>query len=81
MEDLNHVCDTMLDRVEVRQLVDQLLAGCDERTRECVIYHYMDGMTHNEVGALMGLSGAAVRKRLAKFRSRIAHKAPAWMAS
>lgn len=81
VEDLNHISDSVLDQVEVRQLVDKLLAGCDERTRECVIYHYMDGMTHNEVGALMGISGAAVRKRLFKFRTRVAHKAPAWMAS
>lgn len=81
MEDLSHVSDTLMDRVEIRQLVDQLLEGCDERTKECVIYHYMDGMTHNEVGELMGISGAAVRKRLFKFRSRVGHRAPSWMAS
>ncbi|MDG1482672.1 MAG: RNA polymerase sigma factor [Myxococcota bacterium] len=86
VEDMSHVTlspvsDALINRVEVRQLVDQLLAGCDERTRECVIYHYMDGMTHKEVGALMGISGAAVRKRLFKFRGKVAHKAPSWMAS
>jgi RNA polymerase sigma-70 factor (ECF subfamily) len=81
VEDLSHVSDTLMDRVEIRQLVDQLLEGCDERTKECVIYHYMDGMTHNEVGELMGISGAAVRKRLFKFRSRVGHRAPSWMAS
>ena len=71
--------DSLLDRIEIRQLVDQLLAGKDERTKECVVYHYMDGMTHNEVGALMGISGAAVRKRIAKFRSQVAHQAPDWL--
>ena len=70
---------SLMDRVEVRQLVDKLLDGQDERTRECVVYHYMDGMTHKEVGALMGISGAAVRKRIAKFRKSVAGQEPAWL--
>ncbi len=80
-DDLSFVPDSMLDRVEVRELVDRLLEGLDPRTRECVVYHYMDGMTHNEVGALLGISGAAVRKRIAKFRARTLAHPPAWMAS
>ena len=71
--------DTLLSHVEGRQLVHLLLEGQDERTRECVVYHYMDGMTHQEVGDLMGISGAAVRKRIAKFRTEVAGQAPAWL--
>ncbi len=73
------VTDTMLDAVEVRQLVDDLLSGEDERTQSCVIYHYVDGMTHDEAGGLLGISGAAVRKRIAKFRNKMRDNPPAWM--
>jgi len=83
-EDLTFIRTTtvsLMDRVEIRQLVDQLLAGQDERTRECVVYHYMDGMTHKEVGSILGISGAAVRKRIAKFRRSVADQEPEWLKS
>ncbi len=41
----------------------------------CIVYHLLDGMTHEETGVLVGLSGAAVRKRLAKFRREVAARA------
>ena len=71
--------DTMLDTVEVRQLLDILLANADERTTACVVYHFVDGMTHAEVGQILGISGAAVRKRIAKFRSSVRAHPPDWM--
>lgn len=71
--------DTLLDRLEIRQLVDDLLADADERTTGCVVYHYVDGMTHAEVGELLGISGAAVRKRISTFKARVAANPPAWM--
>ncbi|MFT4977697.1 MAG: RNA polymerase sigma-70 factor (ECF subfamily) [Myxococcota bacterium] len=83
-EDLSFIMTptvSLMDRIEVRQIVDQLLDGQDERTQECVVYHYMDGMTHKEVGALLGISGAAVRKRIAKFRHSVADQQPAWLTS
>jgi RNA polymerase sigma-70 factor (ECF subfamily) len=70
---------SLMDRVESRQLIRQLLSGQDDRTRECVVYHYLDGMTHKEIGSLMGISGAAVRKRIAKFRKSVAGQGPAWL--
>lgn len=60
--------DSVLDQLALRQLLDQLLFDSDPTTRECLVYHYVDGMTHDEVGELVGLSGAAVRKRIAGFR-------------
>jgi RNA polymerase sigma-70 factor, ECF subfamily len=78
-EDLSWVADTLLDRVELRDLLDRLLDGQDERTRECVVYHFADGMTHQAVGELLGISDAAVRKRIARFRQDVAHLAPSWM--
>ena len=46
------------------------MAEEDEGTVSAVIYHYVDGMTHDEAGELLGVTGAAVRKRIALFRER-----------
>lgn len=67
-----------LRRAELRQLVDRVLAGQSARTQACAIYHYADGMTHAEVGELLGLSAAAVRKRLGKLRRSFRDDPPAW---
>ena len=72
LEDPSLVPDTHLDRVELRQLLATLLKDEDERTREIVIYRFVDGMTLREVGAMLGVSEAAVRKRIRRFRGRIA---------
>ena len=62
--------DTLLGALEVRQLLDLVLAEEDDGTVDAVVYHYVDGMTHDEAGELLGVSGAAVRKRIAVFRER-----------
>lgn len=71
--------DSLLDVLEIRQLVDVLLQGEDERTQAVLIYHFVDGMTHDEAGAMLGITGAAVRKRLSTFKRRIRENAPAWL--
>jgi RNA polymerase sigma factor (sigma-70 family) len=71
--------DSMLDRVATRQLLRLLLNDEDDRTQACLIYHYVDGMTHDEVGEMLGISGAAVRKRISTFRSNLQERAPLWM--
>jgi RNA polymerase sigma-70 factor (ECF subfamily) len=65
------VNDTLLENVELRQLLDTVLQDADERTIQCLVYHYVDGMTHDEVGEILGVTGAAVRKRLSQFRTRM----------
>jgi len=62
--------DTLLGAVETRRLLDVALAEEDEGTVAALVYHYVDGMTHDEAGALLGITGAAVRKRIAQFRAR-----------
>lgn len=62
-----------------RDLVTRLLQTADERTQACLVYHYVDGMTHKEVGELMGLSAAAVRKRIGKFRASVRDNPPDWL--
>jgi RNA polymerase sigma-70 factor (ECF subfamily) len=73
------VTDTMLASIEVRQLLRLLLEDEDERTQAAVVYHFVDGMTHEEAGELLGLSGAAIRKRIAQFRARVAGGPLAWL--
>lgn len=74
-----HSLSPTMKAVEIRQLVDRLLAGQDERTQACVIYHYVDGMTHDETGKILGISGAAVRKRIARFRQGVRDNPPSWL--
>lgn len=71
--------DTFLSTHELRDLTQRLLAGCDETTAMCVVYHYVDGMTHQEVGDILGLSAAAIRKRIGVFRQKIADNPPSWL--
>jgi RNA polymerase sigma-70 factor (ECF subfamily) len=68
--------DAWLDGVEIREILDRLLDGEDEITQQCVLYHFVDGMTHDEAGVLVGLGGAAVRKRIAGFRERARSRLP-----
>lgn len=79
LEHPDRVPDAHLDLVEIRQLLDTLLSGLDERTRECVVYRHVDGMTLREVGAMLDISEAAVRKRLKRFRAHVEANAPAWL--
>lgn len=73
------VQDTLLQAVEIRQLLDVMLTGMDERTQTAVVYHYVDGMTHQEIGQILGVTGAAVRKRIAKFRQHVRDNPPDWL--
>ncbi|MBN1335837.1 MAG: RNA polymerase sigma factor [Deltaproteobacteria bacterium] len=71
--------DTLLDDLALKDLVERLLAQADERTRLCLLYHYADGMTCEEVGTLLGITGAAVRKRISVFRESLATSPPPWL--
>ena len=70
---------TLLRDLELRQLVDKLLDGVDEPVAAAVIYFYVDGLTHAEAGELLGVSAAAVRKRVATFRNNVRQNPPAWL--
>ena len=72
-------CESVLDALAVREMLEQLLGEADDKTRECLVYHYVDGMTHDEVGEMVSLSGAAVRKRISTFKGAVADRRPAWL--
>jgi RNA polymerase sigma-70 factor (ECF subfamily) len=71
--------ETLLDTLALRQLADLLLDEADEGVAAAVVYFYVDGMTHAEAGELLGVSAAAVRKRIGTFRRRLQSDPPPWM--
>lgn len=71
--------DTMLSHVHLRDLAARVTDLADEGTRLCLVYHYVDGMTHREVGDLVGISAGAVRKRIRVFRNSVRDNPPAWL--
>ncbi len=71
--------DSVISAHHVRDLLLRVLDEADERTRLAIIYHFVDGMTYKEVGEILGLSGAAVRKRIATFRARLRDNPPTWL--
>ena len=71
--------DTMLSHVALRDLAARVTSLADEGTRLCLVYHYVDGMTHAEVGELLGISAGAVRKRIRVFRKKVQDNPPSWL--
>ncbi len=53
-----------------RLVLGDLLGRQPESTRVMAVLHHVDGMTHEEVGREVGLSAAAVRKRLRALKLR-----------
>lgn len=54
-----------------RVALHRLLGREPESTRVMAVLHWVDGLTLDEVGREVGLSGAGVRKRLRTFRARV----------
>ncbi len=55
-----------------RLALGPLLGREPESTRVMAVLHHVDGLTHEEVGREVGLSAAAVRKRLRGLKARAA---------
>lgn len=53
--------------METRELVRTLLSRVDLETQAAVVHYWVDGMTLEEVAALVGRSVPTVRKRLERF--------------
>ena len=53
--------------METRDLVRKLLARVDVETQAAVIHYHVDGMTLEEVAAVLGRSVPTMRKRLEQF--------------
>ncbi len=53
--------------METRELVRSLLSRVDVETQAAVVHYWVDGMTLEEVAAVLGRSVPTVRKRLERF--------------
>ncbi len=53
--------------METRDLVRRLLTRVDTETQAAVIHYHVDGMTLEEVAAVLGRSVPTIRKRLERF--------------
>ncbi len=55
------------DRAERRQLVRELLEQVDQETAAVAVHYFVDEMTQEEIGEIVGRSLPTVRKRLREF--------------
>jgi RNA polymerase sigma-70 factor, ECF subfamily len=55
---------------ERRTLLEKVLAGLKPRERTCLELHYLDGKTHQEIGALLGLPQDTVSSLLRRTREK-----------
>jgi RNA polymerase sigma-70 factor (ECF subfamily) len=57
-----------------RFLLQELFGAEAESTRVMAVLHFVDGLTHEEVGREVGLTAEGVRKRLRGLRTRVAER-------
>ena len=62
-------------RAIANRLLIQLFDAQPSLTQQMAVLHWVDGLTYAEVGAMLNLSGSAVRKRLALMRAEARHLA------
>lgn len=55
-----------------RRLLDRIFGRQSADTRLMAVLHYVDGLTHAEVGAEVNMSAAGVRRRLERLREQAA---------
>jgi RNA polymerase sigma factor (sigma-70 family) len=63
--------DARCDAAAVAPLLDAALDALGRRDREAVLLKYVDGRSHRDVGATLGISEEAARKRLARAVERL----------
>lgn len=64
------VADAAFDEAEARLMTDALMRQASEETRALLYMYFVDGMSLEETGRILGLSASGVRKRIVKFRER-----------
>ena len=72
IEDLAGEAETeVVERsVEDRDLIHKLLGRVDDETKQMVVLYYLDELSYEEVGAVMGLTRQTVSTRLRVLRER-----------
>ncbi len=67
----------LADRIEAKHLLSRVLRDEDPVTIEMVQYHYVEGLSQDEVAKLVGLSRVTVNQRLMGLRERARAREPA----
>lgn len=60
-----------LQRVEEELAAEELISALPEESRETLLLYYREGQSSQQVAQLLGLSDAAVRKRLSRARAAV----------
>jgi RNA polymerase sigma factor (sigma-70 family) len=58
-----------LDRPELESLLERALSLLPPATRDVLVHHYVDGSSHAEIAARLGVSEAAVSMRISRGRA------------
>jgi RNA polymerase sigma-70 factor (ECF subfamily) len=67
-----------VEQTDLARHVREHLAALSEPTRRAVILHHIDGYSHAEVAARLGLTSSAVKTRLSRARSRLRRSGARW---
>ena len=57
-------------RLFIKEILNRLLGPWDEKTREIVIFTYIDGYKQQEIATLTGMGESTIRKYLTRFRRK-----------
>jgi RNA polymerase sigma-70 factor (ECF subfamily) len=55
-------------RMVIREIMQRLMEPWDKKTRQIVVYTYIDGYTQEEIARLTGMGESTIRKYLTRFR-------------
>jgi RNA polymerase sigma factor (sigma-70 family) len=63
-------CEDTEKKVWVSDALERIFSNEKDTTRVIAVYHYVDGMTYEEIASETGLSVSGIRKRLRVLRER-----------
>ena len=68
-----------VEQMEMRHLIDEALKGLPVRDRESIILYYFEDKSTDEAARALGISPAAMRKRLERARRRLRDRMAAYV--
>ena len=73
IEDFHEVLQSNLSSEgdDARLTLEKILSNLDENTREIIFLYHFEGLSHQEIGEVMGVSRVTVTKRLLKVQKEI----------
>lgn len=60
----------MEKKLLLKDVVERLLRPWDRKTREVIVYTYVDGYNQQEIARLTGMGESTIRRHLTKFRRK-----------